>query len=120
VKRGKKDCLREKNRPFPVLFSEALYLFSALWLPMRRGRKEEEELKRRIRSLLEEGKTYGEIRGETGAGRSLIAKVKKQLEREEVGHRSPLPVRVGEAAHHHTGAQDRGGEEGGGGRGGGS
>ncbi|PSO06345.1 hypothetical protein B9Q04_16520 [Candidatus Marsarchaeota G2 archaeon BE_D] len=56
----------------------------------RRGKKEEEELKRRIRTLLEEGKTYKEIREETGAGRSTIAKVKKQMEREEVGHRSPL------------------------------
>jgi hypothetical protein len=56
----------------------------------RRGKKEEEELKRRIRTLLKEGKTYKEIREETGAGRTLIAKVKKQMQREEVGHRSPL------------------------------
>jgi hypothetical protein len=56
----------------------------------RRGKKEEEELKRRIRTLLEEGKTYEEIREETGAGRTFIAKVKKQMQREEVGHRSPL------------------------------
>jgi transposase len=56
----------------------------------RRGKKEEEELKRRIRTLLEEGKTYKEIREETGAGRSTIAKVKKQMEKEEVGQRSPL------------------------------
>jgi hypothetical protein len=57
---------------------------------MRRGRKEEEELKRRIRSLLEEGKTYEEIEEETGASDHTITKVKRQLEREEVGHRSPL------------------------------
>ena len=56
----------------------------------RRGKKEEEELKRRIRTLLKEGKTYREIREETGAGRTLIAKVKKKMEKEEVGHRSPL------------------------------
>jgi len=54
----------------------------------RRG-TEEEELKRKIRSLLEERKTYEEIEQETGASRAFIAKVKKQMEREEVGHRSP-------------------------------
>jgi hypothetical protein len=74
----------------------------------RRGTEEEEELKQRIRALLEEGKTYEEIEKQTGASRHTIAKVKKQMQREEVGHRSPLE----EAAHHHTGAQDRGGEEG--------
>jgi len=57
---------------------------------MRRGRKEEEELKRRIRALLKEGKTYEEIEEETGASDHTITKVKRQLEREEVGHRSPL------------------------------
>ena len=56
----------------------------------RRGKEEEEELERKIRALLEEGKTYEEIGQETGASRTFIAKVKKQLEREEVGHRSPL------------------------------
>jgi len=56
----------------------------------RRGREEEEELKQRIRALLEEGKTYEEIREETGASEHTIAKVKKQMEKEEVGHRSPL------------------------------
>ena len=82
-----------------------------------RGRRgtEEEELKQKIRALLREGKTYEEIEKQTGASEHTIAKVKKQMEKDEVGHRSPLPVRVrvGEAAHHHTGAQDRGGEEGG-------
>jgi len=39
---------------------------------------------------LEEGKTYEEIEEETGASRRTIAKVKKQMEKEEVGHRSPL------------------------------
>ncbi|PSN95953.1 hypothetical protein B9Q06_03830 [Candidatus Marsarchaeota G2 archaeon ECH_B_2] len=61
----------------------------------RRGKKEEEELKRRIRTLLKEGKTYREIREETGAGRTLIAKVKKKMEKEEVGHRSPLESNPG-------------------------
>jgi len=56
----------------------------------RRGKEEEEELERKIRSLLEEGKTYEEIQQETGASRRTIAKVKKQMEKEEVGHRSPL------------------------------
>jgi len=56
----------------------------------RRGREEEEELEQKIRSLLEEGKTYNEIEEETGASRRTIAKIKKQMEREEVGHRSPL------------------------------
>jgi hypothetical protein len=56
----------------------------------RRGREEEEELKQRIRALLKEGKTFKEIEQETGASRRTIAKVKKQMEREEVGHRSPL------------------------------
>ena len=56
----------------------------------RRGKEEEEELKQKIRALLEEGKTYEEIREETGAGRTFIAKVKKKMEKEEVGHRSPL------------------------------
>jgi len=56
----------------------------------RRGKEEEEELERKIRSLLEEGKTYEEIEEETGASRRTIAKVKKQMEKEEVGHRSPL------------------------------
>ena len=56
----------------------------------RRGKEEEEELERKIRSLLEEGKTYEEIGQETGASRTFIAKVKKQLEKEEVGHRTPL------------------------------
>jgi len=39
---------------------------------------------------LEEGKTYKEIEEETGASRRTIAKIKKQMEKEEVGHRSPL------------------------------
>jgi len=56
----------------------------------RRGKEEEEELKQRIRSLLEEGKTYEEIEEETGASQRTIAKIKKQMEKEEVGHRSPL------------------------------
>jgi len=56
----------------------------------RRGKEEEEELEQKIRSLLEEGKTYEEIQQETGASRRTIAKVKKQMEKEEVGHRSPL------------------------------
>ena len=56
----------------------------------RRGKEEEEELEQKVRSLLEEGKTYEEIKQETGASRTFIAKVKKQLEKEEVGHRSPL------------------------------
>jgi hypothetical protein len=56
----------------------------------RRGKEEEEELKQKIRTLLEEGKTYEEIEEETGASQRTIAKVKKQLEKEEVGHRSPL------------------------------
>jgi len=56
----------------------------------RRGKEEEEELERKIRALLEEGKTYEEIGQETGASRTFIAKVKKQLEKEEVGHHSIL------------------------------
>jgi Trp repressor protein. len=40
----------------------------------RRGREEEEELEQKIRSLLEEGKTYKEIEEETGASRRTIAK----------------------------------------------
>jgi len=56
----------------------------------RRGKGEEEELRQRIRALLGEGKTYEEIEGETGASRHTIAKVKTQMEKEEVGHRSPL------------------------------
>ena len=56
----------------------------------RRGKGEEEELRQRIRALLGEGKTYEEIEEETGASRHTIAKVKKQMEKEEVGHRSPL------------------------------
>jgi len=56
----------------------------------RRGKEEEEELEQKIRALLEEGKTYEEIGQETGASRTFIAKVKKQLEKEEVGHRSIL------------------------------
>ena len=56
----------------------------------RRGKEEEEELEQKVRSLLEEGKTYEEIKQETGASRTFIAKVKKQMEKEEVGHRSPL------------------------------
>jgi len=56
----------------------------------RRGKEEEEELEQKVRSLLEEGKTYKEIEEETGASRRTIAKIKKQLEKEEVGHRSPL------------------------------
>jgi len=56
----------------------------------RRGKEEEEELKQKIRSLLEEGKTYEEIEEETGASQRTIAKIKKQMEREEVGHRSIL------------------------------
>ena len=56
----------------------------------RRGKEEEEELERKIRALLEEGKTYEEIGQETGASRTFIAKVKKQMEKEEVGHRSIL------------------------------
>jgi len=56
----------------------------------RRGKEEEEELKQKIRALLREGKTYEEIEEETGASRRTIAKVKKQMEKEEVGHRSPL------------------------------
>jgi hypothetical protein len=56
----------------------------------RRGKEKEEELKQKIRTLLKEGKTYQKIREETGASEHTIAKVKKQMEREEVGHRSPL------------------------------
>jgi len=56
----------------------------------RRGKEEEEELKQKIRTLLEEGKTYEEIEEETGASQRTIAKIKKQMEREEVGHRSIL------------------------------
>jgi len=56
----------------------------------RRGKEEEEELKQKIRTLLEEGKTYEEIEEETGASQRTIAKIKKQMEKEEVGHRSPL------------------------------
>ena len=56
----------------------------------RRGKEEEEELEQKVRSLLEEGKTYEEIKQETRASRTFIAKVKKQMEKEEVGHRSPL------------------------------
>jgi len=56
----------------------------------RRGKEEEEELKQKIRSLLEEGKTYEEIEEETGASQRTIAKIKKQMEKEEVGHRSIL------------------------------
>jgi len=44
----------------------------------RRGKEKEEELKQRIRSLLEEGKTYKEIREETGASQGTIAKVRKE------------------------------------------
>jgi hypothetical protein len=61
----------------------------------RRGKKEEEELKQKIRSLLEEGKTYEEVEKETGASQRTIAKVKKQMQREEVGHRSPLEANPG-------------------------
>jgi len=57
----------------------------------RKEREEEEELRQRIRALLGEGKTYKEIEEETGASRHTIAKVKKQMEKEEVErHRSPL------------------------------
>jgi len=56
----------------------------------RKDREEEEELKQKIRALLKEGKTYEEIEEETGASDHTITKVKRQLEREEVGHRSPL------------------------------
>jgi hypothetical protein len=70
----------------------------------RRGREEEEELKQKIRSLLEEGKTYEEIHGETGASDHTITKVKRQMEKEKVGHRSPL-----EEAN--LGAQEDQGEE---------
>jgi hypothetical protein len=56
----------------------------------RRGTEEEEELKQKIRALLREGKTYEEIEKQTGASEHTIAKVKKQMQREEVGHRSPL------------------------------
>jgi len=56
----------------------------------RKDREEEEELKQRIRALLKEGKTYEEIEEETGASDHTITKVKKQMEKEEVGHRSPL------------------------------
>jgi hypothetical protein len=59
----------------------------------RKDREEEEELKQRIRTLLKEGKTYEEIGQETGASDHTIAKVKKQMEKEEVGHRSPLEAR---------------------------
>jgi hypothetical protein len=44
----------------------------------RRGKEKEKELKQRIRSLLEEGKTYKEIREETGASQGTIARVKKE------------------------------------------
>jgi len=76
---------------FTLLLGVFIFLFSLL-LPMRgrRGKEEEEELKQKIRSLLEEGKTYEEIEEETGASQRTIAKIKKQMEREEVGHRSPL------------------------------
>jgi len=70
----------------------------------RRGKGEEEELRQRIRALLGEGKTYEEIEEETGASRHTIAKVKKQMEREEVGHRSPLESNPGTQ-------EDQGGEE---------
>jgi len=60
----------------------------------RRGKEEEEELEQKIRSLLEEGKTYKEIEEETGASRRTIAKIKKQLEKEQVGHRSPLESKL--------------------------
>jgi len=61
----------------------------------RRGKEEEEELKQKIRSLLEEGKTYEEVEKETGASQRTIAKVKKQMEKDEVGHRSPLEANPG-------------------------
>ena len=61
----------------------------------RRGMEEEEELKQRIRALLKEGKTFKEIEQETGASRRTIAKVEKQMQREEVGHRSPLEASPG-------------------------
>jgi len=57
--------------------------------------EEEEELKQRIRALLKEGKTFKEIEQETGASRRTIAKVEKQMQREEVGHRSPLEASPG-------------------------
>ena len=76
---------------FTLLSGVFIFLFSLLLLMKgRRGKEEEEELKQKIRTLLEEGKTYKEIEEETGASRRTIAKVKKQLEKEEVGHRSPL------------------------------
>ena len=59
----------------------------------RKDRDEEEELKQKIRSLLKEGKTYEEIEEETGASDHTITKVKRQMEKDEVGHRSPLESR---------------------------
>jgi len=62
-----------------------------------RGRRgtEEEELKQKIRALLREGKTYEEIEKQTGASEHTIAKVKKKMEKDEVGHRSPLESNPG-------------------------
>jgi len=74
----------------------------------RRGKEEEEELRQRIRALLGEGKTYEEIEEETGASRHTIAKVKKKMEKDEVGHRSPLGG--GGEARPPT-QEDQGGEE---------
>jgi len=61
----------------------------------RRGTEEEEELKQKIRALLREGKTYEEIEKQTGASEHTIAKVKKKMEKDEVGHRSPLESNPG-------------------------
>jgi len=61
----------------------------------RKDREEEEELKQKIRALLKEGKTYEEIEEETGASDHTITKVKRQMEKEEVGHRSPLESNPG-------------------------
>jgi hypothetical protein len=61
----------------------------------RKDREEEEELKQKIRTLLKEGKTYEEIEEETGASDHTIAKVKRQMEKDEVGHRSPLEASPG-------------------------
>ena len=82
----------------------------------RRGKGEEEELRQRIRALLGEGKTYEEIEEETGASRHTIAKVKKKMEKEEVGHRSPLESNPGTQEDQDENAPPPGGDRRGGGR----
>jgi len=91
---GGENALCKENAPCILSAFRAVFITLLSLLPVMRGRRdreEEEELKQRIRALLEEGKTYEEIEGETGASRHTIAKVKKQIQREEVErHRSPL------------------------------